>query len=245
MTDSKHRAASERLALLKWIAGLGAATAESRAYRDRITVGSARARLLAAARAGLLERARPLAAQPALFTLTQAGLRHAHEAGLSPCRVSNANALHLIVCAGVAAGLERCYPGHRVEGERELRRYERLRGRPLASARARTGSAGEVALHRPDLVLWPRAGVGLPVAVEVELAVKAPRRLAEICRSWARCREVEGVIYLAAAGAQRALVRAIEDTRADGRVLVLPLHALDGALGGASLPAERTIAISS
>src|SRR5207237_5477139 len=118
--------------------------------------------------------------------------------GLQPCRVSPANALHLIACAAVAAGLERCYPDHSVMGERELRRQERARGAPLASARVGSGPAGEQPLHRPDLVLWPAAaGGGLPVAVEVELAVKAPRRLAAICRGWARCREVAGVLYLA------------------------------------------------
>jgi hypothetical protein len=66
------------------------------------------------------------------------------------------------------------------------------------------------------------------VAVEVELAVKAPRRLAAICRAWARCREVAGVLYLAAPGAERALARAIADSDAAARVLALPLDALVG-----------------
>jgi hypothetical protein len=63
--------------------------------------------------------------------------------------------------------------------------------------------------------------------VEVELAVKAPRRLAAICRAWARCREVAGVLYLAAPAAERALTRAIVDGDASPRVLVVPLDALD------------------
>jgi len=63
--------------------------------------------------------------------------------------------------------------------------------------------------------------------VEVELAVKAPRRLAAICRAWARCREVAGVLSLAAPAAERALLRAIADADASPRVLVVPLDALD------------------
>ena len=143
--------------------------------------------------------------------------------------MSNANAQHLIACAGVAAGLERCYPDHHVLGERDLRRRERERGAALASARMGSAPGGEQLLHRPDLVLWPREGdAGLPVAVEVELAVKAPRRLASICRAWARCRDIAGVLYLAAPEAERALVRAIEQTDAAARILVVPLAALPG-----------------
>ena len=217
-----------RVPMLQWVGGIGAATAEALAHRERTAVGSARARLAAAAREGLLSRQRPLVAQPALYTLTPAGIR-ASGLGLQRCRVSAANARHLIVCAGVAAGLERCYPGHRVIGERDLRRHERERGAPLASARL-GGPHGDWPLHRPDLVLMPPAAEpGLPVAVEVELAVKAPRRLAAICRAWARCRAVAGVLYLAAPAAERALARAIEEVDADSRVVVVPLDALAGA----------------
>src|SRR5437763_5411937 len=123
-----------RVPMLQWVGGIGAATAEALAHRERTAVGSARARLAAAAREGLLSRQRPLVAQPALYTLTPAGIR-ASGLGLQRCRVSAANARHLIVCAGVAAGLERCYPGHRVIGERDLRRHER---EPRCSASERT-----------------------------------------------------------------------------------------------------------
>jgi len=119
-----------------------------------------------------------LAAQPTLYTITRAGLRASGTVGVQPCRVSNANAQHLIACAGVAAGSSRCYPDHHVLGERDLRRRERERGAALASARMGSAPGGEQLLHRPDLVLWPREGdAGLPVAVEVELAVKAPDAL--------------------------------------------------------------------
>ena len=91
-------------------------------------------------------------------------------------------------------------------GERELRREERERGAPLASAQLGSGPDGGPLLHRPDLVLWPNTSADpLPVAVEVELTVKAPRRLLEICRAWARCRAVAGVLYLG--GATRSSAR--------------------------------------
>jgi hypothetical protein len=131
-----------------------------------------------------------------------------------------------------------------VLGERELRRDERERGVALASARLGIAPDGGPLLHRPDLVLWPRdtedteAGEdleeasGLPVAVEVELTVKAPRRLADICRAWARCRCVAGVLYLAPPEVRRALERALDQVEAGERIAVLGLDAVprpDGA----------------
>jgi hypothetical protein len=125
-----------------------------------------------------------------------------------------------------AAALERCYPDHRLIGERELRRDERDLGHPLASTVL--GFAGSHAgrTHRPDLVLLPNDGGGLPVAVEVELTIKAPRRLADICRAWARCSSVAGVLYLAPDRVQRALERAIDQTRACEQIVVVPLEGL-------------------
>jgi hypothetical protein len=152
--------------------------------------------------------------------------------GLDPCRVSAANAGHLIACARVAAALERCYPGQRVLGERELRRDEREHGAELASARLRPGPDGARQLHRPDLVLWPDpADEDLPVAVEVELTVKAPRRLADICRAWARCRSVAGVLYLVAPPVRGALERAVAEAQAGDRIVVVTLDALPRARG--------------
>lgn len=226
-TRSSQTSLSERAAIIQWTASLGAVTAEALAIRLDRTVASARGRLLAAERMRLLSRRRPLAGQPALYTATGAGLRAAGVRELDPCRVTASNASHLIACAAVAVALERAYPDHRVLGERELRREERRRNAELASARLGSGPDGTRVLHRPDLVLWPTYPDGrLPVAVEVELSVKAPRRLANICRAWARCRCVAGVLYLIAPALEHALDRAIEETHAGEQIVVLSLDAL-------------------
>ena len=220
----------EQVAIMQWTVRMGAVTAEALADREGVSVASARARLGVLEKAGWLSRRRPLSKQPALYTATRAGMRASGLRGLDPCRVSATNAHHLIVCARVAAALERCYSDHRVLGERELRRDERERGVQLASARLGIGSDGGPALHRPDLVLWPEGSGdgdgGLPVAVEVELTIKAPRRLAGICLAWARCRCVAGVLYIAPPEVQRALHRAIGQAQAGERIVVLGLDAL-------------------
>ncbi|HEY3864868.1 MAG TPA: hypothetical protein VGL54_02135 [Solirubrobacteraceae bacterium] len=225
----------ERVAIVQWTARIGAVTAEALADRLDVNVPSARGRLQALLKAGWISRERPLAEQPALYTATRAGLRVAALRGLDPCRVSASNAHHLIVCAQVAAALERCYPDHAVLGERELRRDERERGVALASAHLGIAPDGGPLLHRPDLVLWPRDtedteddgdAAGLPVAVEVELTVKAPRRLADICRAWARCRCVTGVLYLAPTEVRRALERALDKVEAGERIAVLGLDSV-------------------
>jgi hypothetical protein len=219
----------EQLALLRWTVRLGAVTAEAAAAHGSWTLASARARLLAGERAGLTCSRRLLAGRPALYAATRAGLRASGLRGFEPCRISVANAPHAIECARAAAALEHAYPDHAVMGERELRRDERESGRPLASASLGAGRGGLALLHRPDIVLWPQSpatGERLPIAVEVELTIKAPRRLLEICRAWARCRCVAGTLYLAAPDVQRPLARAIERSQAGGRIVVVALEAL-------------------
>jgi hypothetical protein len=229
--------APDRLALLRWTARVGAVTADSLGTLTEATASQARARLLAAQRAGQLTRHRPLVRAPALYTITRAGLRDCGLPALEPVRVSPASALHLSACASVAAALARAYPDHAVGGERELRHDERELGRELASARLRFGDPP--LLHRPDLVLWPSARASVargthgergrdcpsegPVAVEVELTVKSPRRLCTICRAWARCRCVAGVLYVAAPEVERPLSRAIEAVGGADRIVVVAL----------------------
>jgi hypothetical protein len=191
-----------------------------------MSIASARARLAAAAAARLLVPASPVRGCPTLYAATAAGLRAANASSLGPCRVSASNAEHLVTCASVAAALARRYPQERVGSERELRLKERERCAPVASARLCAAGARGSRWHRPDLVLWPAQQDGLPVAVEVELSVKAPRRLEEICRAWARARCVAGVLYLVAPAVESALERAITRANAGGRVVAVPLGSL-------------------
>jgi hypothetical protein len=229
----------ERIDILQWTARMGAVTAEALADRQRSTLAAARARLLGAERDLPVARRRLLAEQPTLFAITRAGLRTAGVHGLEPCRITVANAPHAIACVRAAAALERLYPDHRVLGERELRRDERLSGLALASARLGTAPDGGPLLHRPDIVIWPDGPRGgLPVAVEVELTTKSPRRLVHICQAWARCRCVAGVIYLAAPEVTHPLARAIAKTNAGEAIVVLPLEA---AAESTLVAAERTV----
>jgi hypothetical protein len=217
----------ERMAMLRWAVQIGAVTAEALAHRDCTTLTSARSRLGCARAEGMLVAHRLLTDRPTLYTATSGGVRACGLEGFAPCRVSVAGAQHMIACAHVAAVLERGYPGHAVIGERELRRRERAARTAIASAvLSRMSDRGQL-LHRPDLAVCPAAGGrGLPLAVEVELTIKAPRRLAEICRAWARSRRVEGVLYIAPAAVRRALERAIAAAQAGERIVVVALEDL-------------------
>ena len=57
--------------------------------------------------------------------------------------------------------------------------------------------------------------------VEVELTVKAPRRLAQICRGWARARHIRHTYYLATPAAAAAVQRAVKATRGEDRITIL------------------------
>jgi hypothetical protein len=239
--DKNSAPVRERLAILQWTARIGVVTADVLARIDDTPLASARSRLSFFARERLLERRQLLVGEPALYTITRAGMRQAALTGPEPCRVSAANASHLLACARAAATLQRRYPDHAVMGERELREAERRASKPLASATVGPCAGRPPHVHRPDLVLWPRAGFErAPVAVEVELTVKAPRRLAEICRGWARSREIAGVLYIAPEPVQRALAKAIEQAHAADRIVVVPLESVD-LDGERARPSRRTI----
>ncbi len=85
-------------------------------------------------------------------------------------------------------------------------------------------------------MLWPEDPGELPVAVEVELTVKAPRRLTGICRAWARSRCVAGVLYLAATEVERAVQRAIEQAHAHEQVVVVPLECVARSASRRTVP---------
>ncbi len=225
--------------LMRWMTSLGAVTAEALAELETCTPASARGRLQGAVRTGLATRVRPLHGAPSLFIATRAGMALAGLPGEEPTRVSASSARHQIACAHAAATLARRYPHHLVCGERELQRDERALGRRLASARMSWRSQwGES--HRPDLVLWPPGAGTAPLAVEVELTVKAPARLLEICRAWARARHVAGVLYLAAPAALGPVARAIRQAGAEDRIALLGLDTLlDGGVGRAAGSGKR------
>jgi hypothetical protein len=65
-----------------------------------------------------------------------------------------------------------------------------------------------------------------PACIEVELTIKAPRRLAELCQAWARCRLVAGVVYYAPPDVARALERAVGRVCAHESIVVVPLQSL-------------------
>lgn len=235
----------ELAAVVCWTAGLGAVTAEGLANECDCSLPSARGRLLAATRAGLLLRSRPLTGQPSLYTSTRRGLLVAGMEGSSPSRVSPAGVRHMVLCCHAATVLARVYADHRVLGEPEFRRRERRHGRLLYSVpiRAGMGSAGiglTKPIHRPDLVLIGGSHDGcLPIAVEIELTVKAPQRLTAICRAWARCRYLAGVLYLTSPEVEAPLRRAIAGAQAGERIVQVGLDALErpsaqaGSLEGA------------
>jgi len=217
MRGSEH-VATRRAELLAWAAQLGAVTADALAAREgQDRPDSARSRLAAAERAGLMSAWRLLSGAPALYTLTRRGLRAAGRNELALSRVSAAGAAHAAACCTAAVALESAFPGHRAVGEPEIRTGFAELCPPVPS---RTGPR----THRPDLLLlaepFPAA---LPTAVEIELTVKAPERLVLICRGWARTRSVAGVVYMAPEAVRRPLERAIERADARERIVILPL----------------------
>jgi len=229
--------------LIRWADETGPLSARALAILQDVTFASARARLAAAERSGLMRSARPLAGAGRLYVPTREGLRGCGLGGGGQPVPGPAIANHAQACAVVAARLQRSYPLGRVLGETGLRRLERAYGRPVASAALTHGALGRAAVHRPDLVLWTDAcPAGLPVAIEVELTVKGAVRLRAICRAWARTEGVAGVLYLVSAQTAGPVGRALQHASARGRVSLLAIDALEGAEPGPP-PLERTVAV--
>jgi hypothetical protein len=203
---------------------LGAITAEALAAREGVaSPASARARLASAHRAGLMKAWRLLQGRPGLYTVTRAGLRAADVKHLEPAHVSPGGAAHAIACCEAAVTLALAFPGYEVLGEPAIRAARREQ-RPGALRIQHGLMRSEGADHRPDLLVVPDDRRDeLPLAVEVELTLKSPRRLEAICRGWARDRSVAGVLYFAADSVVAPLGRAIERAGAGDRIVVLDL----------------------
>jgi hypothetical protein len=208
--------------IVAWIGRIGAAGAEQVMERFAMGRSWAYARLSRLVLAGLLEQRTLLYRRPGLYIATAEGLRWQGLQRLGVFRVGAGGFEHARQLAMAAVALERGLPGWRLLGEREIRLEEADADRLIASMRLREPRDGRAALHRPDLApLSPRGRV---IVVELELSRKAPRRLAAICRGWARARHVDAVYYLAAPAAARGLDRAIAETRAQERITVLALN---------------------
>ncbi|HXW58052.1 MAG TPA: hypothetical protein VEJ23_01105, partial [Solirubrobacteraceae bacterium] len=115
---------------------------------------------------------------------TAEGLRWRGLSRLGVYRVGPGGFEHACELATVALALQRRFPSWRVMSERELRVEEAEAERLIASIALGELPGGRRALHCPDLVL---IGQGRIVAVEIELSVKAPRRLAAICPRLGAC----------------------------------------------------------
>lgn len=206
-------------AMLDWLAATGAASASELAAVAALGSRAVLTRLRALEQAGLVNSAELLRGEPALHALTRRGLRAAGRPELDPVAISTSSFGHCLAVARVAVALRAA--GESVGGERELRAFERIEGKSLASAAVGVARDGGTAWHRPDLVCWRAGG---PLAIEVELTVKAPERLRAVVRGWARSRLVEGVVYYATTPAARALTAAVRIEGAHESVAILALE---------------------
>ena len=210
-----------------WIAAIGAARAQDvmAMFGMGRTVAYRRLGELVAQR--VLRAVRFSVAQPALYVATREGLAWAGLEDDEPAHVGIATARHWALCAQLAVVLERA-ERCTVWGEPRLRAAERDAEHAIASAQLGSLPDGRARLRRPDLVLFPRDGSALPVAVEVELSVKGARRLQAICRAWARCRIVREVRYYAPAEVAGAVSRAVSVVHGEDAIRVLSLDRIVG-----------------
>jgi hypothetical protein len=210
--------------IVGWVGRLGAAGAEHMMARFDMGRSWAYSRLNTLMRDGLLQQARLLHLRPGLYMATREGLRWRGLERLGIYRVTPGGFAHAWELASTAVALNEGLPGWELLSDRELRVVEADRGQLLACASLGELPGGRPALHRPDLaLLGPHGRV---VAVEVELSVKASRRLAAICRGYARARHIDHVYYFAPSAVARAVGRAVAETRSEDRITVLPLGAI-------------------
>jgi hypothetical protein len=207
--------------IMDWVGRLGAAGAEHVMARFQMGRSWAYGRLSRLVDDGLLDHRQLLYRQPGLYVATAEGLRWLGLQRLGVHRLSVGGFEHAREAATAAVALHGGLPGWTLLSERELRVVESECGELVASARLGELPGGRPALHRPDLALISPDRRAL--AVEVELSVKARRRLQAICRGYARARHISHIYYLAIPSAGRAVTRAVEETRAQDRITLLDL----------------------
>jgi len=215
------------LNLVHYIGLWGAVGIEHVEQRFGVGRSAAYDRVARCVEAGLLERVSLLREEPTLLRATAVGLRFACLDDFPVAQVSPGSTRHWLRCASVGAFLGNVCGWEKVVAEREIRHAQEGEWGPLLSAKVGESPDGSPRLHRPDLALvGPPVPlpVELPLAIEVELSAKSPRRLAEIMRAWRRASWVGNVLYLCEPGKPyRAVSRAVRKAHAQERVLVLPL----------------------
>jgi len=207
--------------IVDWIGCLGAAGAGHVMGRFYMGRSWAYARLSKLVMDGLLEQKTLLYRQPGLYIATADGLRWQGLQRLGVYKVSPGGFQHAREVANAAVSLHRVLPDWEMLSEREIRIHQNDQDELIASTKLGELPGARPAPHRPDLALI--SPYGSTVAVEVELSVKAPRRLAAICRAWARARHISAAYYIATPAAARALQRAITETRTEDHIIVLPI----------------------
>jgi hypothetical protein len=192
--------------IVSWLGRIGAASAEHVMARFGMGRSSAYACLSRLGGDGLLEHKQLLYRTPGLYIATAEGLRWTFQERLGIYRLGPGGFQHAWELATTAVALHRSLPGWQLLSECEIRVGENEGPELIASASLGELPGGRPALHRPDLVLiGPDERV---LAIEVELSIKAPRRLQTICRGYARARHVDHVYYLQLHG-ERDLVTGI------------------------------------
>jgi hypothetical protein len=214
--------------IVSWIGRVGGAGAEHVMARFGMGRSWAYRRLSRLVRDRLLEHVMLLHRVPGLYVASREGLRWRGLERLGFFRVSPGGFAHASEVARVAAIVEPGLPCWRVLSDRELRVIEADDGRETGSVKVGELPGGGALLHRPDLALV--SPTGKAIAVEVELSVKARRRLQAICRGYARARHLDRVYYLATPAAGRAVERAVADVRAQDRITVLALDDVEPLL---------------
>jgi hypothetical protein len=207
--------------IVRWLGRIGAASAEDVMARFGMGRSWAYARLSRLVADGLLEQKTLLHRRPGLYFATAEGLRWTLQPRLPVYRLSVGSFEHAAELAVAAVAIHKALPAWRQLSERELRIAESDGGELIASARVGELPGGRPALHLPDLALIGPDERAL--AIEVELSIKARRRLQTICRGYARARHLDHVYYLAAPAVGRAVRRAIAEVRAEDRITTLAL----------------------
>jgi hypothetical protein len=212
--------------IVRWLGQIGAASAENVMARFHMGQSWAYGRLSRLVRDGLLEQKTLLHRRPGLYIATTEGLRWTLQERFGVYRVSAGGFAHAAELANLAIQLYLALPQWGQMSERELRIAESDGEKLIASVKLGELRGGRPALHRPDLALI--GGEGHVLAIELELSIKAPRRLQAICRAYARSRHLAHVYYLATPGVQRAVARAVAEVRAEDRIAVLALDDVAG-----------------